>query len=488
MIDQITSITVEDIRKQALPLGTRVIAGDGHLGQSVTWATVIYPENKSAIKALQRGELALLSSPEGNGQRQLTDVDVVRMAADMNASGVVLCEAASPAAIAEANAFSIPLLLLPSGSRIRMVEKSIVSLLVDKKGQIERRATQIYKQLTQISSRNEGMAALINEIARLTNKAVVVQDKRMNIIDSAEQPQFIGVWEEIDNFLRSSSNLPTEVQDRMRVSELDNPVLMQSLPVPGVARLICPIITKNVGRGYLSIIGRDTELDDIDTLVTEHGAAACALEMAKAKAILINSIVHGQHEQALVWQRDQVNELVVFHASPPDNPIDTALKLAHACAQEAHRQYPGARIAVGVGQAAKDIPAWRNSYRDAVQALELARRLNTDDPLYIGDLGVYQLILSLNDRDKLTDFCERTLGALVKYDRDQNADLIKTLEAFFQCHGNLSQTAETLFVHRNTLLYRMNRINDIAQIDLDRPEIRLALHLALTVRRLMTIN
>jgi PucR family transcriptional regulator, purine catabolism regulatory protein len=548
MIDQITSITVEDIRKQALPLGTRVIAGDGHLGQSVTWATVIYPENKSAIKALQRGELALLSSPEGNGQRQLTDVDVVRMAADMNASGVVLCEAASPAAIAEANAFSIPLLLLPSGSRIRMVEKSIVSLLVDKKGQIERRATQIYKQLTQISSRNEGMAALINEIARLTNKAVVVQDKRMNIIDSAEQPQFIGVWEEIDNFLRSSSNLPTEVQDRMRVSELDNPVLMQSLPVPGVARLICPIITKNVGRGYLSIIGRDTELDDIDTLVTEHGAAACALEMAKAKAIsetekrlrgtfldrlllgdvsqqeamrqgerfdhdmqavhvaivmawqgekifsnrrletLINSIVHGQHEQALVWQRDQVNELVVFHASPPDNPIDTALKLAHACAQEAHRQYPGARIAVGVGQAAKDIPAWRNSYRDAVQALELARRLNTDDPLYIGDLGVYQLILSLNDREKLTDFCDRTLGALVKYDRDQNADLIKTLEAFFQCHGNLSQTAETLFVHRNTLLYRMNRINDIAQIDLDRPEIRLALHLALTVRRLMTIN
>ena len=228
MIDQITSITVEDIRKQALPLGTRVIAGDGHLGQSVTWATVIYPENKSAIKALQRGELALLSSPEGNGQRQLTDVDVVRMAADMNASGVVLCEAASPAAIAEANAFSIPLLLLPSGSRIRMVEKSIVSLLVDKKGQIERRATQIYKQLTQISSRNEGMAALINEIACLTNKAVVVQDKRMNIIDSAEQPQFIGVWEEIDNFLRSSSNLRTEVHARMRVSQLDNPVLMQS--------------------------------------------------------------------------------------------------------------------------------------------------------------------------------------------------------------------------------------------------------------------
>ena len=70
----------------------------------------------------------------------------------------------------------------------------------------------------------------------------------------------------------------------------------------------------------------------------------------------------------------------------------------------------------------------------------------------------------------------------------QNADLIKTLEAYFNCHGNLSQTAESLIVHRNTLLYRMNRINEIAGIDLNRPETRLALHLALTIRRLLSLG
>jgi len=56
MIDQITSITVEDIRKQALPLGTRVIAGDGHLGQSVTWATVIYGQPSSTRKTRVRSK------------------------------------------------------------------------------------------------------------------------------------------------------------------------------------------------------------------------------------------------------------------------------------------------------------------------------------------------------------------------------------------------------------------------------------------------
>jgi purine catabolism regulator len=123
-----------------------------------------------------------------------------------------------------------------------------------------------------------------------------------------------------------------------------------------------------------------------------------------------------------------------------------------------------------------------------LQALDLAARLQTDTPLYIGDLGVYQLILSLNDREKLLDFCKQTLEPLLKYDMSQHADLIKTLEAFFACHGNLSQTAEMLIVHRNTLLYRMNRINEIADIDLNRPEIRLALHLALTIRRLLMMN
>jgi PucR family transcriptional regulator, purine catabolism regulatory protein len=85
----------------------------------------------------------------------------------------------------------------------------------------------------------------------------------------------------------------------------------------------------------------------------------------------------------------------------------------------------------------------------------------------------------------LTDFCKRTLGTLTDYDMKQRADLVKTLEAFFTCHGNLSQTAEMLIVHRNTLLYRMNRINEIADIDLNRPETRLAIHLALTIQRLV---
>ncbi len=548
MVDTQERITVEDVRKLALPLGTKVVAGNGMLTQPVTWTTIIYPEDSTTTKSVQRGEMILVAPPANKDSQVTSDLDVVRWASDTQSCAVVLSDQPSPTAIAEANAYSIPMLVLPPGSRIRLVEKAIVSLLVDRKGQIERRGTQIYRQLTQISSRNEGMSEIINAMARLTNKCIVVQDKRLRTLYSSVQPQFVAYWEEVEQFLRKLDNLPVELQDRHRVTEIDNPVLMQSLPTPSLARLISPIVTKDIGRGYLSIIGWDNNLDDIDTLVAEHGAAACALEMAKAKAVsdtekrlrgtfldrlligdvsqqeavrqgerfehdmtqthlaivlawqgdkqfstrrletLVNSVVTSQRANALVWQREREEEVLVFHATDPDHPIDACMKLAEQFSKEAQRQYPNARVAIGLGQPARDIASWRTSYRDSVQALDLARRLQTDTPLYIGDLGVYQLILSLSDREKLVNFCDRTLGALTEYDLRQHADLIKTLEAFFTCHGNLSQTAEMLIVHRNTLLYRMNRINDIAAIDLNRPETRLALHLALTVRRLLTLK
>lgn len=549
MTDATNVLTVEDIRKLALPLGTRVITGNGLLNRPVTWTTLIYLDDNLASKTMQKNEL-LLVAPYTNtrGDRTTSDIELVRWATDRGASGLVMMDALGPAAIAEAKAYSMPVMVLPAGSRPRMVEKTIVSLLVDRKGQLERRGTQIYRQLTQISSRNEGLSELINEIARLTGKAIVIQDKRLHVMDYTLQPQFVGMWDDIEQFLRKSKNLPVEMQDRHRVSEIEQPVVMQALPLPGIARLVAPIVTNGIGRGHLSIIGRDSEIDDIDLLVTEHGAAACALEMAKLKAVsetekrlrgtfldrlllgdvsqqeairqgerfehdmtkphlamviswqgtnhpstrrletTINSIIDAQRANALVWQREKENEVVVFHATDPENPIDHSLKLSSAFTREINRQYSNQKLALGLGQPARDVGAWRNSYRDAVQARDLALRLQTDTPLYIGDLGVYQLILSLNDRERLMAFCQRTLGTLIDYDMRQNADLIKTLEAFFTCHGNLSQTAEMLIVHRNTLLYRMNRINEIAGIDLNRPETRLALHLALTIRRLLALN
>lgn len=539
-------LSVEEIRKLALPLSTHILSGEGLLNRSIAWTTVIHPEDDIASKSVQRRELILIA-PLSNPPKAHSDTELIHWSATVDAAAVVFCGLVSTTALAEAKSYNLPVLSLSNDVRIRDVEKTIIGLLVNRKGQIERRGTQIYRQLTQISTRNEGMNELIAAMARLTKKTVIIQDKRLLAISHKLQPKLIGHWEDVEYFLKKQDNLPVELHDRHRVGDVDPPVLMQALPVSGVARLVAPIVTKNVGRGYLSIVGRESDLDEVDQLVCEHGAAACALEMAKQKAVnetekrlrgtfldrlllgdvtqqeairqgerfnhnmtqthvvtvlswsgaeqpslrrletLVNSTIAAQKASALVWTREKEGEVVVFHATDVADPIDSSLTLSNEFGQEVRRQYPQHRATIGLGQVARDVNAWRSSYRDAVQANELAERLQTDIPLFIGDLGVYQLILNLSDHERLSEFCERTLGRLTEYDVRQNADLIRTLEAFFNCHGNLSQTAESLIVHRNTLLYRMNRINEIAGIDLSRPETRLAIHLALTIRRLLAL-
>ena len=540
-------ITLEEIRKLAMPLSAPVVSGEGLLDRVVTWATVIHPEDDLASKSLQKHEL-ILFAPVSRPAKARSEIELVQWSVQARAAAIAFSAVPSPTALAEAKSHHLPVLTLPGDSRIRELERTIIRLLVHRQGQIERRGPQIYRQLAQISSRGRGLGEIVGAMARLTQKTVIVHDKRLRPLSHKLQPPLADVWDDIEPFLTKWDHLPIELHDRRRAAEVEPPTLMQTLPIRGLARLTAPIVSADVGRGFLSIIGREDDWDEIDWLVCEHGAAACALEMAKQKAVsetekrlrgtfldrlllddvsqreairqgerlqhdmtqthlaialswrgedppslrrletLVNDIISRQQAPALVWIREKEGEVVVFYAADAKNPIDDSLALSQIFSAEIAQQRPENRLAVGLGQAAHDIKDWRVSYRDAVQAKELAHRLQTDIPFFIGDLGAYQLILDLSDHQKLSDFCEQTLGQLTDYDRRQKADLIKTLEAFFHCHGNLSKTAKALIVHRNTLLYRMSRISEIADIDLNRPETRLALHLALTIRRLLRLG
>jgi len=102
------------------------------------------------------------------------------------------------------------------------------------------------------------------------------------------------------------------------------------------------------------------------------------------------------------------------------------------------------------------------------------------------DLGVYRLLLALRDDGSLAPFVERTLAPLLADTRTGPA-LVETLEALFACNGNLSQAAKRLHLHRNSLIYRLNRARELLAHDLDDPELRLALQLAIKGRKVLEL-
>ncbi|QYJ16192.1 hypothetical protein Rxycam_02023 [Rubrobacter xylanophilus DSM 9941] len=68
---------------------------------------------------------------------------------------------------------------------------------------------------------------------------------------------------------------------------------------------------------------------------------------------------------------------------------------------------------------------------------------------------------------------------LTEHDRKRRGDLLRTLRMYFACGANASETADRLWLHRNSLLYRLQRISDLTGMDLRDPEARLALQLGL---------
>jgi sugar diacid utilization regulator len=102
------------------------------------------------------------------------------------------------------------------------------------------------------------------------------------------------------------------------------------------------------------------------------------------------------------------------------------------------------------------------------------------------DLGVYQLLLSLRETGQLAPFVERTLGPLLA-DARNGTRLIETLDMFLTCNGNLQETARRLHLHRNSLTYRLAHAGKLLGRDLDDPELRLGLQLAIRGRRIIAL-
>ena len=92
------------------------------------------------------------------------------------------------------------------------------------------------------------------------------------------------------------------------------------------------------------------------------------------------------------------------------------------------------------------------------------------------------LLNNLSRAPDLSPFRE-LVTPLLAYDRKRGSDLLKTLSVYFDTGANASETADRLFLHRNSLLYRLERIQELTGLDLKEPDARLALQLGLLAIR-----
>ena len=139
------------------------------------------------------------------------------------------------------------------------------------------------------------------------------------------------------------------------------------------------------------------------------------------------------------------------------------------------------KAVVGIGTPASNIKDLAASFKEAQIALEVAKVFDTERSIVSYDnLGIARLIYQLP-----TTLCDMFLKEVFKQGSIESLDqeTLFTIQSFFENNLNVSETSRGLFVHRNTLVYRLEKIRKITGLDLRKFDDAIVFKVALMVKK-----
>ena len=141
---------------------------------------------------------------------------------------------------------------------------------------------------------------------------------------------------------------------------------------------------------------------------------------------------------------------------------------------------------VGIGTNVTGIKDLARSFKEAQIALEVGKVFDTEKTIVCYEsLGIARLIYQLP-----TTLCEMFLREVFSKGSIESLDqeTLFTIQRFFENNLNVSETSRKLFVHRNTLVYRLEKIKKLTGLDLREFEDAIVFKVALMVKKYLTSN
>jgi PucR family transcriptional regulator, proline-responsive transcriptional activator len=123
---------------------------------------------------------------------------------------------------------------------------------------------------------------------------------------------------------------------------------------------------------------------------------------------------------------------------------------------------------IGVGKEYTSLYQMRKSFLEASEVIETANFISPRPesmPREFAQLGIYRYLPALYEKNTSKDYYSDDLLSLIKNDVKKQTDLLRTLEVYLKNDGKGKQAANELFIHPNTLNYRIKKIQELTTID-----------------------
>lgn len=519
----------------------KLVAGEAGLDAEVAWVHIVdipdahFEWNRRGVLLLTAG-YGLRDDPQR--QEELVPRLVEKGFAGMVLATGYYFDSAPAVMRAAADRLGFPLVETPPDLLFIEITEAVLERIVNRQYMLLQQSSEIHSRLTDLVLQGGNLDDLAATLARLLQRAITIEDPAFRVLASAQEGAVDAARERSVARGRTTPEvaqwlLQHGIYDRLL--EMMGPLQVAPIPELGMTmeRIVAPIIVAHEIYGYIWIIAGNHPLTPLDELALGHGATIAALILFKEQAVreaeeglrddLLAQLLHGtplsaahadearrlgyrpdRPQQVLLIQartksggspRSLQDDAAAWLAARSEHPLlvwrdrhlvllrengetHTGERLAEALVEAL--SHPPRRLLVGVGTAQPPGPhAVRHSYEEAREALRVGRALGREEgAVSFAALGLLHWLHHLPPAVAGSNRYLQEVHALVAYDTREESDLLATLTAYLDHGGSLAEAARSLYVHRNTLLHRISRIEELSGLDLRDPLVRLNLHAA----------
>lgn len=463
--------SLQAVVHDVLSFRSRVIADPLDLRRRVSWPTVL---RATGLGRLEGGELALV--PPGRERSVLDQLSRLR---DAGLVGLVLTE---PVDVDEEAVLhsGVPVVVLPPDADPRKLREDVERY---------------------IARRRRELFALDQEIHRTLVEAAIGGARLPELVDvaSSRAGKVLALDREGDIVLPPAASPPPDLTLYVQARTAGRDAPGKAVLIPGPPPSLGIVITAgNQRRGVGLLLDAGAERIDDDEAILTGFASAAAIALARepepalpsvediaagggrfqneslgvtALAVrdpgaglrrLARAIETEMHARSIQVDVAREDDLIVAVAA-----VERTFPWTHALRSIA-RRLPAEGLVAGLGRPYRGADAVERSAREAIQAIHLG---GGSDLTRFESVELTSLLRGVPGGN---DFAAGRLQPLLAH-----PDLLETLKTYLRTGRNGTRAAQELRVHRNTLIYRLNRIRDLLQEDPDDPEAAFALELAL---------
>ncbi len=524
----------------------KVVAGQEGLDRVIRWVHVVdIPDIAPWVRGgdlLLTTAFAIKDNPEA--QLELIPSLVEKGLTGMLVAVGRYFDYIPPEMISLADELNFPIITLSWGS-VPFVEitEAIHRYIISEQYELVQQSFQIHKILTQLVLDGQGLEALADSLASILNLSVTIENASSQLLAYTIQGPTDLMRDRSVVEGQTPEELVSYLADQGLFEQLridPRPRRVPTAPQLGMTleRIIAPIMIGSHLYGFVWIIATDNPLTELDYLAIERASTVAALIMSREQAVyeaeqrlknqlmdnlldpdpyyvirdltdtlyklglqhgyqilavggisdptsiirlssLIETKLRSCGLQVTVVERGQ-RLIVILGNSNPKQGIDAA----HDILQEARRQ--GCSLVIGLSSASHQTTQLRQCYQEAIEALQVGMTLSPEQSRVwaFEDLGVLHWLHSLPSEVRSANRYQRVVEEIIEYDLQHKTEFFKTLEVYLDHLGNAQQAAVELFIHRNTLKQRLDKIEQIWNLDLRDPNILLNLLFSLKSWRL----